>query len=216
MQSSETPFLTSFRFLLFIMVLLLIYVSTKQSSRAFEKAWRLPIIYPNGCEDFNRKMTERQSLMRSLSMKWSLFTVFDYSLGVLIAYELVMGFSAAGHGIDYYFGMHLPSAVVVSFGVGSLLAMASIKLRNPFQSGKIQPLNHLVKNLDSLVNAVHVGDVEVSEDTEDILLRIIREEIERFIENRKLGDAECGRLLEYLAGIGGTVGQAASSLLWPI
>ncbi len=215
MQSSDLPLLTSIRLLLFLILLILIYVTTKQSSRTIAKAWRLPIIYPNDSEDGAKKIGERESLLKELSMRWGLFTVIDYSLGVLIAYEIIMGFSVAGYEIAYYVMVHVPSAIAISFGIGLLLAIVVIKLRNPFQSGKIQPLKHLVENLESLVNAVHVGDTKVSEDTEDILLRILGQEIERFMEFRKMGDAECGRLLEYLTGIEGTVGQAASALFWP-
>jgi hypothetical protein len=197
------------------MLLLLIYVTTKKSSRTVAKAWRLPIIYPNDSEESPRKIEERQLMLNKLSKRWSLFTMIDYSLGTLIVYELVVGFSAASYGMAYYFEMHIPSAVIFSFGLGSLLAIAAIKLMNPFQSGKIQPLKHLVKNLESLVDAVHVGDAKTSETTEDILLRVLGKEIERFMDFRNMGDAECGRLLEYLVGIDGTVGRASSALLWP-
>jgi len=215
MQSSDITLLTGIRLLLFILLLILIYVTTKQSSRAIEKAWRLPIIYPNDGVESARKTAERQSLLQTLSLKWTLFTIIDYSLAVLIVYELVLGFSAAGYGMAYYFEVHFPSAVLISILLGTSLAIVVSKLRNPFQSGKIQPLKHLEKNLESLVNAVHAEDEQVPEDIEDALLRIVRKEIERFMEFRKMGDGECGRLLEYLAGIEGTVGRAASAILWP-
>ncbi len=215
MQSSDITLLTSIRLLLFILLLILIYVTTKQSSRAIEKAWRLPIIYPNDGVESARKTAERQSLLQTLSLKWALFTIIDYSLAALIVYELVLGFSAAGYGMAYYFEVHFPSAVLISILLGTSLAIVVSKLRNPFQSGKIQPLKHLEKNLESLVNAVHAEDEQVPEDIEDALLRIVRKEIERFMEFRKMGDGECGRLLEYLAGIEGTVGRAASAILWP-
>ncbi len=215
MQSSDITLLTGIRLLLFILLLILIYVTTKQSSRAIEKAWRLPIIYPNDGVESARKTAERQSLLQTLSLKWALFTIIDYSLAALIVYELVLGFSAAGYGMAYYFEVHFPSAVLISILLGTSLAIVVSKLRNPFQSGKIQPLKHLEKNLESLVNAVHAEDEQVPEDIEDALLRIVRKEIERFMEFRKMGDGECGRLLEYLAGIEGTVGRAASAILWP-
>lgn len=215
MQSSDITLLTGIRLLLFILLLILIYVTTKQSSRAIEKAWRLPIIYPNDGVESARKTAERQSLLQTLSLKWTLFTIIDYSLAALIVYELVLGFSAAGYGMAYYFEVHFPSAVLISILLGTSLAIVVSKLRNPFQSGKIQPLKHLEKNLESLVNAVHAEDEQVPEDIEDALLRIVRKEIERFMEFRKMGDGECGRLLEYLAGIEGTVGRAASAILWP-
>jgi hypothetical protein len=214
MQSSDIAFITSIRLIILLIILILIYFTTKQSSRAIAKAWRLPIIYPHDSGDSAKKIEERESLLEELSRRWSLFTIIDYSLAVLIAYELIMGFSVE-YDIANYFEVHLPSAVAISFGVGSLLAIAVIKLRNPFQSGRIQPLKHLVQILESLANAVHIGDTEVSEDTEDILLRILGKEIERFMKFRKLGEAECGRLLEYLVGIEGSVGRAASTMLWP-
>ncbi|MFX0055949.1 MAG: hypothetical protein ACFFAX_08650 [Promethearchaeota archaeon] len=215
MQSSDVTLLTSIRLLLFLILLLLIYITTKQSSGLIKKAWRLPIIYPNDNEESISEAEERRDLLKSLSTRWSLFTIIDYSLGALIAYEIIIGFSAAESGMAYYFGVHFLSAVVISFGIGLFLAIVAMKFRNPFQSGRIQPLQQLVKNLESLVKAVHADDDNVSEDTEVILVRIVKQEIEKFIDFRQLGDAECGRLLEYLAGLEGTVGRAASAILWP-
>jgi len=215
LQSSDVDFLTNVRLFLFFLLLILIYYSTKQSSRVLERAWRLPIIYPQDNETSKGQFRERDSLLRTLSIRWSLLTVVDYSLAVLLVYELVLGFAAAEQGIAYYFAVHIPSAAAVSAAIGLLLAAIVIRFRNPFSSRKIEPLKYLLKNLESLASAVRVADTAVPAETEDIFLRIVKQEIERFMDFREMGDAECGRLLEYLSGIDGIVGQAASTLLWP-
>jgi len=215
LQSSDVQLLTNVRLLLFFIILVLIYHSTKQSSRALDRAWRLPIIYPQDNEVSTGELGERNSLLRTLSIRWSLFTVIDYSLGAFLVYELVLGFSAAEQSIAYYFWMHIPSAIGISAAIGLLLAGLVTRFRSPFRSGKIEPLKHLLRTIESLVNAVRAGDTTFPEDTEDIFLRVVKQEIERFMEFREMGDAECGRLLEYLSRIEGIVGQAASALLWP-
>lgn len=215
LQSSDNQMLTNVRLLLFFILLILIYYSTKQSSRALARAWRLPIIYPQDNETSTGHLKERDSLLRTLSIRWSLFTIIDYSLGALLVYELVVGFSAAEQGTAYYFWVHIPAAIGISAVIGLLLAALVTRFRNPFRSGKIEPLKHLLRTLESLSSAVRAGDTEVPANTEDILLRVVKQEIERFMDFREMGDAECGKLLEYLSGIEGVVGQAASALLWP-
>lgn len=215
LQSSNVQLLTNVRLLLFFILLVLVYYSTKQSSRALDRAWRLPIIYPQDSEVSARELKDRDSLLRTLSIRWSLFTVIDYSLGALLVYELVLGFSAAEQGIAYYFWVHFPSAIAISAAIGLLLAALVTRFRSPFRSGKIEPLKHLLRTVESLVSAVQAGDTVVPANTEDIFLRVVKQEIERFMDFREMGDAECGRLLEYLSGIEGIVGQAASALLWP-
>jgi hypothetical protein len=215
LQSSDVQLLTNVRLLLFFILLILIYYSTKQSSRALDRAWKLPIIYPQDSEVSTGELEERDSLLRTLSVRWSLFTIIDYTLGTLLVYELVIGFSAAEQGITYYFWIHFPSAIGFSAAIGLLLAALVTRFRSPFRSGKIEPLKHLLRTLESLVSAVRAGDKVASADTEDIFLRVVKQEIERFMTFREMGDAECGRLLEHLSGIEGVVGQAASALLWP-
>ena len=215
LQSSEVELLTNVRLFLFFLLLILIYYSTKQSSRVLDRAWRLPIIYPQDNEVSKEQLAERDSLLRTLSVRWSLLTVVDYSLAALLVYELVLGFSAAEQGTAYYFSVHFPSAAAVSAAIGSLLAAFVIRFRNPFHSGKIEPLKHLLENLESLASAVRAGDTAVPAGTEDIFLRVVKQEIERFMDFREMGDAECGRFLEYLSSIDGIVGQAAATLLWP-
>ncbi|MFQ5834087.1 MAG: hypothetical protein ACE5H4_15390 [Candidatus Thorarchaeota archaeon] len=215
MQSPDVELITNVRILLFFMLLLLIYLSTKQSSKSIDKAWRLPIVYPYENDESARIAKERESLLRKLSMRWNLFTLIDYSLGVLLIYELALGFSAAEAGVAYYFGVHMMTALLLSVGIGTALALVVIGFRSPFRLGKIEPLKHLLNNLESLVNAAQSGDVTVVEDTQDILLRIVGKEIERFIGFREMSDAESGRLLEYLSNLEGAVSQAASALLWP-
>ncbi len=215
LQSSEVEMLTNARFILLLIMLVLIYYSTKQSSIALNSAWRLPIVYPQDNEAATGELRERDSLLRTLSIRWSFFTIVDYSLGALLVYELVLGFYAAEQGISYYFWVHIPAAIGISSAIGLLLAVLVTRFRNPFRSGKIEPLKHLLRTLESLANAVRAGDTVVPENTEDILLRVVKQEIERFMDLREMGDAECGQLLEYLSGIEGVVGQAASALLWP-
>ncbi|MFX0044543.1 MAG: hypothetical protein ACFE8Z_01725 [Candidatus Hermodarchaeota archaeon] len=215
MQSSDIHLLTNFRILLLVVLLVLIYCSTKQSGRTLDKAWRLSIIYPQDSEASKGELRERDSLLQTLSMRWSLLTVIDYSLGTLLIYELVLGATAAGQGLAYYFWVHVPSAVGISTAIGSLLALLVTGFRSPFRSGRIEPLKHLLRNLDSLVSAAMAGDTTMPEDTEEILLKAVKQEIERFMDFREMGDAECGRLLEYLSRREGIVGQAASALLWP-
>ncbi|UCH03370.1 MAG: hypothetical protein JSW05_07160 [Candidatus Thorarchaeota archaeon] len=215
MQSSDAQLLTGVRLLLFILLFLLIYLSTKESSKVIRGAWRLPVIYPNDSEDSARNIREREAMLLTLARRWNLLTVIDYSLGTLLIYEIPMGFYALELGMSHYLGVHIPSAVVISFLVGSFLAVVVIRLRSPFRFGRIEPLKHLESTLEELVNAVYAGDTTIAEDAEDILLMLVRKEIERFIEHRQMGDAECGRLLEYLSKQEGAVGRAASRLLWP-
>ncbi|MHA2378250.1 MAG: hypothetical protein ACXADO_03550 [Candidatus Thorarchaeota archaeon] len=215
MQSSDVHLLIGVRLLLLAMLLSMVYYSTRRSSRAYFDAWRLPIVYPYDRTDSKREIKDRETLLLKLSNEWSLFTVIDFILGVLIVYEMTVGFSVAGLGIVYYFAVHIPSAIPISLVLGSLFGLVFTRFRSPFRDGNIEPLRCLEKSLETLVNAVQVGDTTVSEDIKQILLRVVEQEIERFINNRNMNDAECGRFLEYLSRNEGAVGQAASALLWP-
>ncbi|MFW9799455.1 MAG: hypothetical protein ACFFD9_03395 [Candidatus Thorarchaeota archaeon] len=215
MQSSDVQLLIGVRLLLFMLLFLLIYLSTKQSSNILRTAWQLPVIYPDDSEDSVRNIGEREALLRTLARRWNLLTVIDYSLGTLLIYEVPMGFYAVELGISHYLGVHIPTAVAISFLVGAFLAVVVIRFRSPFRVGRIEPLKHLENTLEELVSAVYAGEATITNDAEDILLMLVRKEIERFIVHREMGDAECGRLLEYLSKQDGAVGRAASRLLWP-
>ncbi len=215
MQPPDVNLVTNFRITLFVILFILIFLSTRQSSRTLREAWRLPIIYPDESEDSKRMVRERESLLRTLSLRWSLFTLLDYSLGVYIIYEAAAGSAAVVVGPEYYFAYHLPTAIAVSFVGGLLFAVVVAWIRSPFRSGRIEPLKHLLMTLDTLVTAAQTGDEAVALESEDILLKLVRKEIDRFMEHREMGDAERGRLLEYLSKEKGAQGRAASALLWP-
>ncbi|MHA2384919.1 MAG: hypothetical protein ACXAEE_01770 [Candidatus Thorarchaeota archaeon] len=200
------------RLLLFIVVIIILFVSTKQSSKAIRSAKRLPLIYPKAGE----VSTERKSVLRALSRRWNLYTVVDFSLGFLLIYEFITGLSAANSGLQYYVTFHLPATVLISFGAGFLVSSIVIWFRSPFRSGTINPLGLLLDTLDTLVEAAKPEEGGGHGYVDSILLRVVAQEIERFMDNRDMGESERGKLLEFLSRREGVIGEVASSLLWPL
>jgi hypothetical protein len=200
------------RLLLFIVVIIILFVSTKQSSKAIRSAKRLPLIYPKAGE----VSTERKSVLRTLSRRWNLYTVVDFSLGFLLIYEFITGLSAANSGLQYYVTVHLPATVLISFGAGFLVSSIVIWFRSPFRSGTINPLGLLLDTLDTLVEAAKPEEGGGHGYVDSILLRVVAQEIERFMDNRDMGESERGKLLEFLSRREGVIGEVASSLLWPL
>jgi hypothetical protein len=201
--------------LLFIVVIIILFVSTKQSSKAIRRAKRLPLIYPKAGE-VSTETTERKSVLRALSRRWNLYTVVDFALGFLLIYEFITGLSAANSGLLYYVTVHLPATVLISFLVGFLLSSIVIWFRSPFRSGTINPLGLLLDTLDTLVEAAKPEEGGGHGYVDSILLRVVAQEIERFMDNRDMGESERGKLLEFLSRREGVIGEVASSLLWPL
>jgi hypothetical protein len=74
----------------------------------------------------------------------------------------------------------------------------------------------LLNALEPLLEAAKPEDGGGQGYIDSILQRVVAQEIERFMENRDMGESERGQLLEYLSHQEGVIGEVASSLLWPL
>jgi hypothetical protein len=161
-------------------------------------------------------MTERESTLNYLSRRWNLHTVIDFSLGILLLYEFIAGLPAADIGLHYYIAAHLPVAALISFAIGVVLASILIRFHSPFSTRMLDPVVPLLSRLETLVEAAKPEEGGGQGYVDSILLRVVTQEIELFMENREMGEAERGKLLEFLSQHEGVIGEVASSLLWPL
>ncbi|MFX1263143.1 MAG: hypothetical protein ACFFAZ_13730 [Promethearchaeota archaeon] len=204
-----------FRIVLFIVAIVILFISTKRSSKTVVQAKRLPLIYP-GTDEVSPETIEREATLRKLSRRWKFYTVIDFSLASMLFYEFAKGVPAADLGLLYYVTIHLPTTVLISFAIGLFVSGIAIRYRSPFRTGLIGPVGLLLNALESLLEAAKPEEGGGQGYVDSILLRIVAQEIERFMENRKMGDTERGKLLEYLSHHEGVIGEVASSLLWPL
>jgi len=203
------------RILLFGAVIVILFVSTRLSSRAIRQAKRLPLVYPKAGEA-SAEALERESTLRSIERRWNLFTIIDFSLGSMLLVELITGLPAANSGLSFYMLVHLPAILLISFAIGLVVSGIVIRFRSPFRSGTINPVGLLVQTLETLVEAAKPEEGGGQGYVDSILLRVVSQEIERFMHNRDMGEAESGKLLEFLSKHEGVIGEVASSMLWPL
>ncbi|MFW9803225.1 MAG: hypothetical protein ACFFFC_11260 [Candidatus Thorarchaeota archaeon] len=215
MQTYIFRLVDAIRILLFVAVLASLYLSTRLSSSTISQAKGLALIYPKAGE-VSAEAIERNAMLRKLSRRWNLFTIIDFSLSSMLLVEFMTGPPAANNGLQFYMMLHLPTLLLISFAVGFIVASVVIGFRSPFRSGTINPLEHLLQTLETLIEAAKPEEGGGHGYVDSILLRVVAQEIERFMVNREMGEAERGRLLEHLSLHDGVIGEIASSLLWPI
>ncbi|MHA2142990.1 MAG: hypothetical protein ACXADF_15105 [Candidatus Thorarchaeota archaeon] len=161
-------------------------------------------------------MKERESILNHLARRWNLYAIIDFSLGIMLLTELVTGLPAADMGLHYYIALHLPVTALISFAAGIVLSSFMIRFRSPFRPESIDPAALLLSTLEILVEAAKPEEGGGQGYVDSILLRVVAQEIESFMENRAMGEGERGRFLEYLSEHEGVIGEVASSLLWPL
>jgi hypothetical protein len=205
----------SFRIVLLLVAIVILFISTKRSSKTVMQAKKLPLIFPKMGE-VSPEATERKSALKDLSRRWNFYTVIDFSLASMLFLEFVTGVPAADLGLLYYVTIHLPTTILISFAIGLFVSGLVIRYLSPFRTGLIGPVGLLLNALEALLEAAKPEEGGGQGYVDSILLRIVAQEIERFVENRKMGDAERGKLLLYLSDHEGVIGEVASSLLWPL
>jgi hypothetical protein len=196
-------------------MILILFISTKRSSKTLRQAKRLPLIFPKVGE-VSPETTERESTLKKISRRWNLYTIIDFSLGSMLFYEFLTGHTAADLGLLYYITIHLPATVLISFATGLFVSSILIRYYSPFRIGLIGPVGLLLNALEPLLEAAKPDDSGGQGYIDSILQRVVAQEIERFMENRDMGESERGQLLEYLSHQEGVIGEVASSLLWPL
>jgi hypothetical protein len=197
-----------------VLVIAILFISSKRSSEIVHQAKRLPLIFPR-IGEVSPETVERESMLKELARRWNVYTVVDFSLASMLFYEFVTGLQAAELGLLHYVTVHIPTTVLISFATGLLVSSILIRYFSPFRTGLIGPVGLLLNALESLLEAAKPEEGGGQGYVDSILLRLVAQEIERFIENRKMGVAERGKLLEYLSHHEGIIGEVASSLLWP-
>lgn len=166
--------------------------------------------------EVNPITTERESSLKELSRRWNLYTILDLSLGSMLFYEFLTGHTAADLGLLYYVTIHLPATVLISFATGLFVSSILIRYYSPFRTGLIGPVGLLLNALEPLLEAAKPEEGGGHGYVDSILQRVVAREIERFMENRGLGESERAKLLEYLSHQEGVIGEVAFSLLWPL
>lgn len=215
MQAYSSLLVHGVRISFLVTVMIILFFCTRLSTKVVKQAKQLPLIFTKTGEE-SVETEERASMLKAIARRWNLYTIIELFLVSLLIIEIIIGLSAANSGFEYYIAVHVPSILGMSVAVSSILAVIVIWFFSPFNSGTIDPIGHLLDTLESLIEAAKPEERGGHGYVDSILLRVVAQEIELCMENRKMGEAERGRLLEYLSKQEGVIGEVASSLLWPI